>query len=146
MGLTDAEGTKELFTSPHANHVIAKIIATMPSKKLVCIGEAVRGKATAMARQQFGSRILERLIEYSSEGEIGLLFDELLEDCEALARHPFGNFVVARILEHGTSTRKEACVRKLMPYVLQHATHKIACNIVQRIMDTADLAGQASIA
>merc|ERR1712151_9322 len=52
----------------------------------------------------------------------------------------------ARMLEHGTGIRKETCAQKLMPYVLQYATHKTARNTVQRIMDTADLAGQASIA
>merc|ERR1719433_986200 len=50
------------------------------------------------------------------------------------------------MLEHGSSTRKEICVQKLLPYVLQHATHKTACNIVQRVMETAALADQASIA
>merc|ERR1719433_50268 len=50
------------------------------------------------------------------------------------------------MLEHGSSTRKETCLQKLLPYALQHATHKTACNIVQRIMETTDLAGQASIA
>merc|ERR1740130_2153590 len=106
----------------------------------------MRGKATTMARHQFGSRILERLIEHCDEALIGFLLDELLEDFEALARHQFGNFVVARLLEHGTPCRNLSCVQKLLPHVLQHAVHKTACNIVQRMLEHADLACQALIA
>merc|ERR1719199_305652 len=136
----------ELYTSPHANHVVAKLVEVMPARNLASIGEAMRGKATTVARHQFGSRILERLIEHCDENLIGFLLDELLEDFEALARHQFGNFVVARVLEHGTAPRKHTCVQKLLPYVLQHATHKTACNIVERMLDNADLACQAMIA
>jgi len=136
----------DLYTSPHANHVVAKLIEIMPARNLASIGEAMRGKATTVARHQFGSRILERLIEHCDEDMISFLMDELLEDFEALARHQFGNFVVARLLEHGTAARKHSCLQKLLPYVLQHATHKTACNIVERMLDNADLACQAMIA
>jgi len=37
-------------------------------------------------------------------------------------------------------------VNKLLPYVLQHATHKTACNIVQRMLEHANLTCQARIA
>lgn len=136
----------ELYTSPHANHVIAKLIEIMPARNLASIGEAMRGKATTVARHQFGSRIIERLIEHCSEDMIGFLLEEVLEDFEALARHQFGNFVVARLLEHSTPARKHSCVQKLLPHVLQHATHKTACNIVERMLDNVDLASQAMIA
>jgi hypothetical protein len=138
---------KELYTSPHANHVLAKIIAVVqPAARLVCIAEAMRGKAHSVARHQFGSRILERLVEYCSEELMAFLLDELLEDLEALARHQFGNFVVHSLFEHGTETRKHACVMRLLPHVLHHATHKTACNVVQRMLVHADLSSQAAIA
>lgn len=136
----------ELYSSPHANHVIAKLIEILPPKYISSIGEALRGKATTVARHQFGSRILERLVQFSNEDHIGFLLDELLEDFEALARHQFGNFIVARVLEHGTSARKHSCVQKLLPHVLHHATHKTACNIVQRMLENADVSSQAMIA
>jgi hypothetical protein len=136
----------ELYTSPHANHVVAKLVEIMPPTSLTRIGESMRGKATTVARHQFGSRILERLVEHCGEDQIGFLLDEVVEDFEALARHQFGNFVVARLLEHSTIARRHCCVQKLLPHVLQHATHKTACNIVQRMLDHSDLACQAMIA
>lgn len=136
----------ETYTSPHANHVIAKLAQSMPAKSLARIGVAMDGKATTVARHQFGSRILERLIEHCSENDIDFLLDDLLEDIEPLARHQFGNFVVASLLEHAAPARKSLCMQKLLPYVLQHATHKTACNIVQRMLDHADLNTQAMIA
>jgi uncharacterized membrane-anchored protein YjiN (DUF445 family) len=138
--------TKELYTSPHANHVLAKVIAVQPPARLVCIAESISGKAHSVARNQFGSRILERLIEYCPEDLIAFLLDELLEDLEALARHQFGNFVVHSLFEHGAEARVHACVLKLLPHVLQHATHKTACNVVQRMLVHADLSSQAAIA
>merc|ERR1712232_1297375 len=77
---------------------------------------------------------------------IAFLLDELLEDLEALARHQFGNFVVHSLFEHGTEARKHTCVMKLLPHVLQHATHKTASNVVQRMLVHADLSSQAAIA
>jgi len=41
---------------------------------------------------------------------------------------------------------KEDCVKKLLPHVLQHASHKTACNTVQRMLEHSDLACKAMIA
>lgn len=65
---------------------------------------------------------------------------------EALARHPFGNFVVQHIFEHGLPERKSRCFQLLLPHVLQHATHKTASNVVQRMLEHADVTSQALIA
>merc|ERR1712217_45951 len=118
----------------------------MPPADSIPIGEAMRGKATTVARHQFGSRILESLMESCDEQQIGFLLDELLDDFEALARHQFGNFVVQHLFAHGTPERKKACVQKLLPHVLPHATHKTACNVVQCMLEHVDLSWQAAIA
>lgn len=139
----------DLYVSPHGNHVLAKLIEVLPSTRLVCIAEKMRGQATMVARHQFGSRILERLMEHCSEEQMGFLLDELFDgaaNLEALARHPFANFVVQHIFEHGMPERKSRCFQMLLPYVLQHATHKTASNVVQRMLEHADVSSQALIA
>eukprot|EP00435_Cladocopium_sp_Y103_P028321 s2134_g7.t1 len=139
----------DLYVSPHGNHVLAKLIEVLPSTRLVCIAEKMRGQATVVARHQFGSRILERLMEHCSEEQMGFLLDELFDgaaNLEALARHPFANFVVQHIFEHGMPERKSRCFQMLLPYVLQHATHKTASNVVQRMLEHADVSSQALIA
>jgi len=140
------EDPTELFCSPHANHVVAKLIAVMPPARLGRVGEAMRGEATSVARHQFGSRVLERLIEHCGENQIGFLLDEIMGDFEALARHQFGNFVVQRTLEHCSKARMHACVEKLLPHVLKHATHKTASNVVGCLLAHSDLDCQAAIA
>jgi pumilio RNA-binding family len=140
------EDPVELLCSPHANHVLAKLISVLPAPRLGRLWEALRGEATTLARHQFGSRILERLIEHCSEDQIGFLLDELTADLEALARHQFGNFVVQRTLEHCTATRRHTCVEQLLPHVLKHATHKTASNVVVCLQAHSDLDGQAAIA
>jgi len=136
----------DLYVSPHGNHVLAKLIEVLPSSRLVCIAESMKGQAATVARHQFGSRILERLLEHCSEQQIGFLLNELLDDLEALARHAFANFVVQHLFEHGTPERKTLCLQKLLPHVLQHATHKTASNVVQRMLEHADVSSQALIA
>jgi len=79
-------------------------------------------------------------------GASAFLLDEILADLEALARHPYGNFVVQHLLEHGSPSRKQACARALLPYVLQHATHRTASNVVQRLLEHADVGAQAAVA
>lgn len=138
--------SKELYTNPHGNHVLAKLMEVLPCTRLSCIAYSIGGQATTVARHQFGSRILERLIEHCDEEHIGFLLDELLEELEALARHPFGNFVVQRIFERCTPARKHRCVEGLLPHVLQHATHKTASNVVQRMLQNVELSWQAAMA
>lgn len=137
--------TMELYPSPHANYVLAKLIEIMPPTRLGAIGEAMRGQAISVARHRFGCRILERLVEHCSETQVGFLLDEVFADLEALARHQYGNFVVQHLLEYASPARKIAAQRALLPHVLAHTTHRTASHVVQRMFDLADSSWQAAI-
>lgn len=137
---------RQLCESPHANHVLAKLIEVLPVTRLTPLLDAFQGQVQTLARHRFGSRILERLTEHCSEAQLGPLLDEAIEDIEALARHQHGNFFVQRLLEHGSASRKRICAEKLLPFVLEHAVHRTASNTLQRLIDHASLDMQAAIA
>ena len=41
----------DLYVSPHGNHVLAKLIEVLPSSRLVCIAESMKGQAATVARR-----------------------------------------------------------------------------------------------
>merc|ERR1712032_854599 len=53
---------------------------------------------------------------------------------------------MGRTLEHCTDARMHACVEKLLPHVLKHATHKTASNVVGCLLVHSNLDCQAAIA
>jgi len=60
----------ELYASANANHVLAKLIEVLPPTRLICVAQALRGRATAVARHQYGCRVVERLFEHCCEEQV----------------------------------------------------------------------------
>ena len=90
---------------PHANHVVQKCIINLkPTQVQFVIDEilAAGRRATArLARHQYGCRILQRLIEHCSPGQVSRLAQDLLVEVAALSVHQYGAYVMACLVEHG---------------------------------------------
>lgn len=111
----------EAWRSPNANHVLQKCISTMPQHDFqFIIDEMVQagpGAILAAARHQFGCRILQRLLEFSSPAQISKLVEYLLEEAVSLCKDMYGSFVLQHLLQHGAEM-----------HVL-HVTRLLAANI-----------------
>jgi len=139
--------TVELYESPHGNHVLTKLIEVMPSSSLRPIVERIEEKGgLAVARHQFGCRVLERLIEHCTEKEMGRLNDSFVESAEPLCRHQYGNFVVQHLIEHGASHRGAEVLQRLLPTIAQLAMHRTASHVAQTALTYAGDEGQRAIA
>lgn len=128
----------ELFECAHGNHVLSKLVVAMPPLMITFVLEELRAKGiVAVARHRFGGRVLERLLEFSSEAQVAELAAEILGDCEALCRHPYGNFVVSSLLENGTEAHRAAILEKMLDGLPYLAMHRTASHVVQRLLARA---------
>jgi len=129
----------ELYESPHGNHVVTMLIQILPPPVLQPLVDKLQEKgAPAIARHQYGCRVLERLVEHCPAAQIAPLLDEVAADSEALSRHPYGNFVVQHILEHGSPDLRHLLFQRLLPAVQCLATQRTASHVVQRVLDFCD--------
>merc|ERR1719159_1251696 len=58
------------------------------------------------ARQAFGCRVLQRLLEHCPPAQLQQLVDDLLTEAVGLSRHQYGNYVMQRLAEHGSEAQQ----------------------------------------
>lgn len=132
----------EATQCPHANHVLRKVITTMPSSalnfivlELLSVGQA---GIFEIARHRYGCRIIEGLLTHFDIDQIGCLVKCLLANALSLCTHMYGNFVIQRILEtpslHGMDLLRETVHSNLK--VL--GTNFYGCAVVGKMLRHSD--------
>jgi hypothetical protein len=96
----------EATRCPHANHVLRKIITTMPPASLTFVivelmSQGPRG-ITEIARTRYGCRILEALLDQCPFEELCGMAECLASEAAVLSTHMYGNFVIQRLLDRST--------------------------------------------
>lgn len=103
----------EAIQDPHANHVIQKCVVLLrPAACQFIIDELMVARledgvgAAGAARNRYACRVVQRLVEHCSEGQVWGLVEAILREASAIARHPYGNYVVQHLLEHGAASQR----------------------------------------
>jgi hypothetical protein len=106
---------RSAILSPHANHVIQKIIQRVPAPSLKFLAEELKGAANFMVHHRYGCRILCRLAEFDAEGEdtLALFAEVLAADVVELCDHDYGHYFVKQIMECGPPHLRARFVRAL---------------------------------
>merc|ERR1712232_721269 len=63
LGLELQGRVGEAIRSPHANHVIQKLVEVLPVPSLSFITQEILGAGSEVARNRYGNRVLSRLLE-----------------------------------------------------------------------------------
>jgi hypothetical protein len=86
----------------HANHVLKKIITSVPPQTLdfVILELLSNGKQAIVdvAKQRYGCRIMESLLTHCTAKQLGCVVQILLGDAAGLCTHMYGNFVMQQLL------------------------------------------------
>merc|ERR1719191_1039152 len=80
---------REAIRSPHANHVVQKMVEGLPPSSLGFVAEELLGAGAEVARHRYGCRVLCRLVLRHGDTSIAHmdeLIEELLADASDLAR------------------------------------------------------------
>jgi len=98
----------------HANHVLQECIVEIPPQSLDFVFMEMAGLAEEAAKNQYGCRVLQRLIEHSSQTQVGQgLVNEIIKSTLELARHQWGKYVMQGILDNGTDDHRNSIAEKL---------------------------------
>merc|ERR1712070_1226839 len=63
LGLELQGRVREAIRSPHANHVVQKLVEVLPLPSLSFVAEEMLGAGPEIARHRYGCRVLCRLVE-----------------------------------------------------------------------------------
>jgi hypothetical protein len=134
-----------LVTDSNANHVIQQILERIrPPERMSFVLKAFATNYVTLAKDPFGCRVCQRVLEHAPPDFVESALEELLSDMEELVCHSMGNYVIQHILTAyaGSSNlypkqraKLVACVKlKLLPF----ATHKFASNVVEKVLEYGD--------
>lgn len=106
----------------HANHVLQKCISIMRRQDFQFIidellqtgGPVAFGRA---ARQRYGCRVIQRLLEHCSPEQLEVVVEELLSDAVELCKDMWGVYVMQHLFEHGA----EKQLTRLLEILTEHA-------------------------
>lgn len=126
----------DAMTNPHANYVVQKVVQVLPTQEIRTLVVApLAGVACDLARDQFGCRIFQSLLEKCPSRDIQSLIEELLAQVAELCCHKYGNFVIQQILENGTPEQRGFVVRTLAVNPLGFSLDKTGSNVVEKALD-----------
>merc|ERR1719183_683192 len=132
---------REAIRSPHANHVVQKMVEVLPPASLGSVVEEILGAGAEVARHRYGCRVLSRLLQRHSETSVAHmddLIEELLCDASDLARHTFGHHVIEVVLQTGSAYQRHNIFGSLVSDVMRNAKNRNATYVVERALTSCE--------
>jgi hypothetical protein len=132
---------REAIHSPHANHVVQKMVEVLPASSLDFVVEEILGAGAEFARHRFGCRVFTRLVQRQSEGSIARmdeLIEELLSVASDLARHAHGHHVIEVVLQTGSTYQRNTICSALSLDLMCNAKHRNASYVVEKALNSCD--------
>lgn len=119
---------------PNANHVIQKCITTMKAESIQFVIDEITRKgpeATCkVARNQYGCRVLQRLLEHCLTHQVDSLVDDLLTEKNRLCMHIYGNYVMRHVLEYAPFAQRHRLAEHVCNRVRELGTDERACAVL----------------
>lgn len=97
--------------------------------------EDITGHALEFARDQEGSRFIQRMVDVSSADSIDALFREIFEDPIELITDVFGNYVLQKLLEVGNRDQLLLVAQRLRAHVVPLTLQTYGCRVIQKCID-----------
>lgn len=143
----------EMLSSPHANHVLQKLVELMPPKSVSFILDEIANKWTPdfIAKHKFGCRVLERIIEHFSacpavQPVLTVFLNHLLENAAMHSYHAFSTFIMQHILEHGSLEHKQMIISSLRGDLEKAAMDSHASGVLDKGLSFLPLEEQLELA
>jgi hypothetical protein len=98
----------------HGTFVVSKLIQESPPWFCSALCVAFMGHVADLARNQRGSRILERIMEHHGSGQVEFFFAELALHSTRIVANKYGNYVIQHIFEFGPRYWRRLCMDMLI--------------------------------
>jgi hypothetical protein len=128
----------EMVASPHANHVLQRLIELLPpsSVRFVLEEMTARWSPDYIAKHKFGCRVLARILEHfpGSCAPLASFLDTLLENAEAHCFHAMATFMMQHLLEHGSEKHKAIIVAAVCSNLEKAALDSHASGVLDKAL------------
>jgi len=143
----------DALESPHAHHVLQRIVELMPPSSVSFILRELQNKWSPafVARHRFGCRVLERVIEHfpacpHAGAELAYFLESVIQDAASHCYHSFSTFVMQHILEYGSVEQQRAIVRSLSLDLWRAALDMHAVGALDKALSFQPLEDQVALA
>jgi len=131
-----------LVTDSNANHVAQQIIERVrPMQRIRFVLDSFNGRYVTLAKDPYGCRVCQRVLEYATPEYVEPALEELLSDIDDLVTDSMGNYVVQHIITASGDRygpQKTKLVEAIKKKLLMFATHKFASNVVEKVLEHGD--------
>lgn len=133
----ECDGISKCMYDPNGNHVIQRFIEKAPSFIIDSIMKAIKGNVTALAQNKFGCRIVQKLLQHSTDDQKRILVKQIIERTIPLSSNPYGNYVIQFLLDNDSKAQKEIFAR-VYKDLLKLSLNKYGSNVVEKCIVKGD--------
>lgn len=129
-----------MMSSPHANHVLQRIIELLPPTAVGFIFQEMSHKWNPdfVAKHKFGCRVLERMIEHFPSAQTfpawANFLDRLLENAALHCYHSFATFIMQHLMEHGTEEHRQVITAAVTKELERAASDSHASGVLDKAL------------
>ena len=137
----------ELVVDSNANHVVQQVLERIrPLSRVSFVLESFRGSYVGLAKDAYGCRVCQRVLEYADAKYVRPALEEFLAAAEELVTDAMGNYVVQHIITTSAvavppgvyADQVQRLVDVVKRNLLVFATHKFASNVVEKVLEYGD--------
>ena len=89
---------KACIEDANGNHVIQKIIESLPPKSQSNIVNVIYGHVYELSIHQYGCRVIQKVYDYSNDDAKLKILDEIYDKYIEICQDQYGNYVIQNIL------------------------------------------------
>ena len=98
--------------------------------------DELSGRVYALARDQYGCRLLQRLLDEQREGVAERIFEETFAHVNELMTDPFGNYLVQKLIEHCADAQRMAVLARVSADLVAISLNLHGTRAVQKLVET----------
>jgi len=136
----------EAAVCPHANFVLQKAVAALKPEDLQFIVDELRPEAVRAARNKFGCRVVQRLLEQCTAWQVQGIVDAILEDFASVAQSAYGNYVIQHLTEYGSQEQRVRVMRRISSDVRALAADAFGIAVLGGALSRGPAAEQEALA
>ncbi|KAJ8507226.1 hypothetical protein ONZ45_g10384 [Pleurotus djamor] len=143
-----AQDLLNISLNMHGTRAVQMMIDFFSTKRQKCLNklapdvnqfiyDAVAQNCVEVATHRRGCCVLQRCIDYASEGQRVQLVNEITSNALTLVQDPYGNYVVQYILDLNDSHFSDAIIRKFAGNVCALSVQKFSSNVIEKCVRVA---------
>ena len=98
--------------------------------------EELTGHIYMIAKDQYGCRLLQRMLDEQKAHIVDLTFNEVFDHMNELMTDPFGNYLCQKLIEHCNEQQRFAIIQKVAPDLVAISLNMHGTRAVQKLVET----------